>query len=135
MSQGSTATASDATSRFHAIFCDALERYHEKTKKNLVLHPLIADLQNCKRSSDVLAVLDNKYKVQEYIQSRSGDKTCEGWLDATFTVVASFSVALGEGIGMVNLQKSNHKSSALKHLFCRYSHLQKSFLLGLASFS
>ena len=116
MSPISLPTSSGPSSTFHRIFCDALRKYHDKTKNDLVVHPLIADLQNCKLPSDILAVLDKKYKVQEYIRSRSGDKTPEKWLNATFTVIASFSDAIGEGVGLVNLQKLCHKSSVLKPL-------------------
>jgi hypothetical protein len=117
MSRSSFATASGSSSTFHTIFCDALKRYRDKTKNDLVLHPLIANLQNCKLPSDIPAILDKKYNVKEYIQSRSSDTTSEQWLNATFTVVASFSNALGEGVGLVNLHKLCHKSSAFKYLF------------------
>ncbi|KAI0248526.1 hypothetical protein BJV78DRAFT_789652 [Lactifluus subvellereus] len=101
MSRTSLAAASGSSSSFHTIFCDALKKYRDKTKNDLVLHPLIADLQNCNLPSEIPAVLDKKYNVQEYIQSQSGDNTSEQWLNATFTVVASFSAALGEGLGLV----------------------------------
>ena len=117
MSRTSVATASGSSSSFHATLCDALKRYRDKTKNDLVVHPLIANLQKCKLPTDIPVVLDKMYHIKEYIRSRGGDNTLEQWLNTTFTVIASFSDALGEGVGLVNLHKSCHQSSALKYLF------------------
>ena len=97
-------TPSDSSASFHSTFCDALKRYREKTKNDLPLHPLTADLQNCKRPCDILDILEKKYNVQALIQSHSGDRTSEQWLNATFTVLASFSSAISEGVALVCLQ-------------------------------
>jgi hypothetical protein len=94
-------TPSASSSSFHSIFCDALKRYREKTKNDLPVHPLAADLQNCQLPADILHILDKKYNVQAFIQSRSGDRTSEQWLNATFTVLASFSAAIGEAVALV----------------------------------
>jgi hypothetical protein len=101
MSQTLSTTPSGSTSSFHAI---ALRKYREKTKQDLLTHPLTAELQNCNLPSDTLAVLYQNHNVQPFIQSHSGDKTSEQWLNTTFTVLNSFSAAIGEGIGLVNLQ-------------------------------
>jgi hypothetical protein len=90
------------SSSFHPIFSDALRRYREKTRKDLLTHPFTIELQNCKDPSEILAVLYEKHNVQGFIQSQSGDKTYDQWLDATFTVLTSFSSALGEGVGLVS---------------------------------
>ena len=93
-----------SSSSFHTAFCDALKSYRDRTKNDLALHPLTADLQNCKLPADILAILDRKYNVQAFIQSHSGDRTSQQSLNATFTVLASFSAAIGEGVGLVYLQ-------------------------------
>jgi hypothetical protein len=125
------------SSSFNTTFCDALKRYRDKTKNDLALHPLTADLQNCKLPADILTILDRKYNVQAFIQSNSGDRTSQQSLNATFTVLASFSSAIGEGVGLVRLQLQmlvNHPSSGVCLFVCRYSHLQKRSSLVSASF-
>jgi hypothetical protein len=97
-------TPSGFSASFHATFCDALKRYCEMTKNDLAFHTLTADLQHCKLPSDILDILDKKYNVQAFIQSHSGDRTSEQWLNATFTVLASFSASIGEGIALVYLR-------------------------------
>jgi hypothetical protein len=127
------------SSSFHTTFCDALKRYRDKTKNDLALHPLTADLQNCKLPADILAILDRKYNVQAFIQSHSGDRTSEQSLNATFAVLASFSAAIGEGVGLVYLQLQMLACEPPFLNFClfvcRYSHPQKQSSLVSASFS
>ncbi|KAH9974996.1 hypothetical protein BGW80DRAFT_1299473 [Lactifluus volemus] len=93
-------SASSPTS-FQTIFCDALKRYCEKTQNDLLAHLLTADLQNCKNTNDILVVLDEKYKVRGFIHGQS--QTSTRWLNATFTVLSSFSAAICDGVGLVFL--------------------------------
>jgi hypothetical protein len=124
------------SSGFHTIFSDALTRYRNKTKNDLLTHPLNLELQNCKLPSDVLAVLYQKHNVQRFIQSQSADSTSEQWLNATFTVLNSFSAAIAEGVGLVNLLRGlTSESSLLNYLFCRHSHRLRSFLPVSVSYS
>jgi hypothetical protein len=111
----STSLTSSPTSSFHTIFCDALKRYRDKTKNDLFTHPLTADLQSCNRPSEFLAVLHRKYNVEGFIQSRRDNQTSTQWLNATSTVLASFSSAIGEGVGLVSHQKLTFESSFLKY--------------------
>jgi hypothetical protein len=104
MPQISTITSPVSSASFNSIFSDALKRYREKTKNDLPVHPLTADLQNCQLPADILHILDKKYNVQAFIQSRSGDRTSEQWLNATFTVLASFSAVIGDGVALVYFQ-------------------------------
>jgi hypothetical protein len=97
-------TSPGFSASFHSTFCDALKRYREKTKNDLALHPLTADLQNCKLPADILDILEKKYNVQAFIESHSGARTSQQWLNATFTVLASFSAAIGGGVGLVYLE-------------------------------
>jgi hypothetical protein len=107
MSQTSLPPSSSPPPSFHTIFDDALKRYREKTKNNLFSHPLTAALQNCKLPSDFLAILYEKHNVQGFIQSQNGNQTREQWLNATFTVLGSFSATIGGVVGLVNLPKAD----------------------------
>ena len=61
------------SSNFRAIFVAALKEYEKKTKKDLLTHPLIAQLQVCNSLADILAVL--RARVQQFERSASGDDT------------------------------------------------------------
>jgi hypothetical protein len=135
MSQTFRTTTSSSSSSFHTIFCDSLKRYREKTKNDLLTHPFTTDLQNCELPGDILAILYQKYNVQGFIQSHSGDNTSEQWLNATFTVLSSFSAALGEGVGLVIIQRLTGEPPFLNYSFCRHFHPQRSSLRESVPFS
>jgi len=97
MSQApSTPTSS---SNFQSIFNAALKAYEKKTKKDLLAHPLAAQLQACNSPADILAVLQDR--VKEFDQSRSVDERLSRWLNPTIDVLYAFSATLGEGVGLV----------------------------------
>jgi hypothetical protein len=111
MSQAPLTTPSGTSSNFQAIFGTALKRYREKTKNDLITHPLTAQLQICESPSAVLDVLNNQYNVQEFIQSQSDDTRSKQWLNATITVLCAFSAALGQGVSLVSLQRTRCQES------------------------
>ncbi|KAH9028419.1 hypothetical protein EDB84DRAFT_1439625 [Lactarius hengduanensis] len=88
-----------SSSNLQAIFCASLETYKKKTKKNLLAHPLMVQLQTCNSPTDVLAVL--RTQVQQFEQSTSGDDRLTRWLNPTVNVLYTFSAVLGEGVGLV----------------------------------
>ncbi|KAF8267696.1 hypothetical protein EI94DRAFT_1279881 [Lactarius quietus] len=92
-------SSSASISNFQAIFNAALKAYETKTKKDLLVHPLAAQLQACNSPSDILAVLQDK--VKEFDQSRSADERLSQWLNPTINVLYSFSATIGAGIGLV----------------------------------
>ncbi|KAI0249901.1 hypothetical protein BJV78DRAFT_634272 [Lactifluus subvellereus] len=94
-------SASASSSNFQAIFDDALNKYKEKTKNDLLQHQLTAQLQNCKSPSAILDVLNRQYNIQQFIRSQSDGGNSKQWLNATVTVLCGFSAALGEGVGLV----------------------------------
>ena len=94
-------TASASSSNFRSIFDAALSRYEKKTKNDLLTHRLTAQLGTCNSPSAILAVLEEQYQVQQFIQSRSGDG---GWLNVTAKVLCAFSTAIGEGASSVTSQ-------------------------------
>jgi hypothetical protein len=101
MSHTSLTIASGSSSNFQAIFDDALNKYKEKTKNDLLQHQLTAQLQSCKSPTAILDVLNRQYNIQQFIRSQSDGGNSKQWLNATVTVLCGFSTALGEGVGMV----------------------------------
>ncbi|KAF8258024.1 hypothetical protein EI94DRAFT_1207398 [Lactarius quietus] len=92
-------SSSASISNFQAIFNAALKAYEKKTKKDLLAHPLAAQLQACNSPSDILAVLQDK--VNEFDQSRSADERLSKWLNPTINVLYSFSATIGAGVALV----------------------------------
>ncbi|KAN0128635.1 hypothetical protein V8E53_013554 [Lactarius tabidus] len=92
-------SASTPSPNFQSIFYAALKAYEKKTKKDLLAHPLAAQLQTCSSPSDILAVLQEK--VNELDQSRSADERLSHWLNPTVNVLYSFSATIGAGVGLV----------------------------------
>ncbi|KAH9165583.1 hypothetical protein EDB89DRAFT_1911292 [Lactarius sanguifluus] len=85
--------------QYLSIFNFALKAYEKKTKKDLLAHPLAAQLQFCSPPADILVVLQDK--VKELNQSRSADERLSRWLNPTIDVLYAFSATLGEGVGLV----------------------------------
>ncbi|KAH9016649.1 hypothetical protein EDB83DRAFT_225666 [Lactarius deliciosus] len=88
-----------SSSNFRAIFYASIKEYEKKTKNDLLVHPLMAQLQTCNSPTDILAVLHTQ--VQQFEQSTSGDDKLTRWLNPTVNVLYAFSAALGEGVGLV----------------------------------
>ncbi|KAH9016028.1 hypothetical protein EDB85DRAFT_773062 [Lactarius pseudohatsudake] len=88
-----------SSSNLQAIFNASIQEYQKKTKKDLLLHPLMGQLQTCNSPADILAVL--RTQVQQFEQSQSGDDNLTKWLIPTVNVLYAFSGALGEGVGLV----------------------------------
>ncbi|KAI0000825.1 hypothetical protein BJV74DRAFT_766646, partial [Russula compacta] len=87
-----------SSSNFQLILDNALKVYEKQTKKNLLAHPLAAQLQACNSPTAILAVLQQQ--VQDFNQSRSTDDRLTRWLDPTINVLNAFSEALGAGVGL-----------------------------------
>ena len=89
-----------STSNLQAVLYASLKAYEDKTKKDLLAHPLTAQLQSCNSPTDILAVLCNQ--VQNFEQSTRGNEKLTKWLNPTVNVLYAFSSALGAGVGLVN---------------------------------
>ena len=98
-SHPTAASSSPSSSNFQLIFNNALKAYQQRTKKNLLSHPLAAQLQTCESPSDILAVLQQQ--VGGLDQSQSGDDRWTKWLDPTINVLLAFSDTVGAGVGLV----------------------------------
>ena len=87
------------SSNFQAIFCASIKEYEKKTKKNILTHPLMAQLQTCNTPTDILSVLHTQ--VQNFEKSMCGEEKLARWLNPTVNVLCAFSSALGTGVGLV----------------------------------
>ncbi|KAH9053583.1 hypothetical protein EDB87DRAFT_1690207 [Lactarius vividus] len=94
-----TLSTAAASSRFQAIFNNALREYEKQTKNDLLAHPLASQLQSCDSTSAILVILQDQ--VREFDQACSGDDRLTKWLNPTVNVLYAFSAALGEGVGLV----------------------------------
>ena len=119
MSQALSTSASTSSSNFQSIFNAALKAYEKKTNKDLLAHPLAAQLQACNTPSDILAVLQDK--VNELDQSMSADEKLSQWLNPTINVLYSFSATIGAGIGLVSEVKVKLSSSPLSPMSQAFS--------------
>ena len=90
-----------SSSNFQLIFNDALKAYEKQTKKDLLAHPLAAELQSCNSPTSILAVLQQQ--VQDFNRSRSSNVRLTKWLDPTVNVLFAFSETVGEGVSLVCL--------------------------------
>jgi hypothetical protein len=100
MSHAHATTSSSST--FQPIFDTALKAYEKRTKKDLLAHPLAAQLQACDSPSSILAVLQQQ--VQELDRSESRDGRLTKWLDPTVNVLYALSATFGEGVGLVRFR-------------------------------
>ncbi|KAH8984849.1 hypothetical protein EDB92DRAFT_2116965 [Lactarius akahatsu] len=94
-----TPITSTASSRFQAIFQNALKAYQKQTRKDLLAHPLASQFQSCDSASAILTVLQDQ--VREFDQAHSGDERLTKWLIPTVNVLYVFSAAVSEGVGLV----------------------------------
>ena len=125
-------TPSSSTSNFRSIFNASLQAYDNKTKNNLLDHPLATQLQSCDSPIAVLSVLQDL--IQQFDQRRASDERLKTWLNPTVNVLYSFSATLSEGVGLVSITALSLYGPHPDHHFIRYSHPPKPYLLVLVSF-
>ena len=101
MSTISTPTPSTSSRNFDSIFTSAYRAYKKKTGKDITSHPLASELETCHSPDAILTVL--RAKIPSLDQSQNSDERFDNWLIPTINVLYSFSSALGEGIGLVNI--------------------------------
>jgi hypothetical protein len=114
-----TRPTSTSSPSFQVIFNNALKVYERRTKKDLLAHPLAAQLQTCDTYGSILIVLQQQ--VQELNRSQGSDERLTKWLDPTVKVLCTFSETLGEGVSLVCPAISKCPRSAFSYLFYRYS--------------
>ncbi|KAH9056452.1 hypothetical protein EDB87DRAFT_1230958 [Lactarius vividus] len=92
-------STSTPSTNFETFFTAALEVYKKQTKRDIASHPLAAQLQSCDSPSAILAVL--RTQVQTFDRSQTADERWTKWLEPTVNVLYAFSVALGNGVGLI----------------------------------
>ena len=84
-----------------AIFNAASKSYEKRTKRDLISHPLTAQLQACDSPSAILAIL--RSQAAQFGSSPGGDRELTMWLVQVVNVLYDFSAVLGEGGTPVNV--------------------------------
>ena len=97
MSHSQSAAAS--SSNFQLIINNALKVYERRTKKDLLAHPLAAQLQTCRTPAAILAIIQEQ--VQGLDRSQRADERWSKWLDPTANVLFAFSTTIGAGVNLV----------------------------------
>ncbi len=100
--QPMASSSSNQASNFQLIINNALHVYKKSTKKDLLAHPLVTELESCSSSSAILAVLEQQ--LQGLDPSRRSDDRWTRWLDPTVNVLYVLSETLGEGVSLVRLE-------------------------------
>jgi hypothetical protein len=95
-------SSSNQASNFQVILINAVDKYKKRTKKDLLKHPLVTELQYCNSPSAIIAVLQQQ--LQGLDQSRRNDERWTRWLDPTVNVLYTLSGTLGEGVGLVRFR-------------------------------
>ncbi|KAH9179178.1 hypothetical protein EDB89DRAFT_1901212 [Lactarius sanguifluus] len=93
--QRATATT---ISNFISIFEVAAKKYKKLTKQDLNTHPFSVVLDSCDSPDAVLDVFRKQAEIFDEI--RKGDERLIQWLDPMVHILFTFSVALGEGVGL-----------------------------------
>ena len=97
-----TPTVSNSFSpKLHATFEASLKKYEKKTKKSLLTHPLMVQLQDCNSPANILVVLRSQVAQSE--QTTSVDEKLIKWLDPIVNVLYAASPVISACIGLVNL--------------------------------
>jgi hypothetical protein len=118
-----------SSSNFQLIMNNALDAYETRTKKDLLVHPLASQLEDCDSPAAILTVLEQQ--VQGLDQSRDGDDRWTKWLGPTVNILCTLSDTLGEGVGLVSFRARASPRSTLLHIHGRYSHPRNQYLSEL----
>jgi hypothetical protein len=111
MSQTPLLPAPGSSSNFQSVFDTALNQYQKKTKNDLLAHQLATQLESCTSPSAILAVLDEQYHIQQFIQSQNDNERPKQWLNATANVICAFSATISGTVGLVCRTSSDHPHS------------------------
>ncbi|KAH9069587.1 hypothetical protein EDB83DRAFT_2582810 [Lactarius deliciosus] len=103
MLQAPATTLSESSSNIEGIFDAALKSYKKKTKNDLKNHDLFKQLEACDSPAAILAVFQ---AARFDFSPTARDDRLKKWLVPTINVICAFSGALGEGVGLVNINSS-----------------------------
>ena len=115
-----TLPTASSSSNFQTIFYASMKAYKKKTRKDLLEHPLMAQLQTCNSPTDILAVL--RTQAQQFEQTTSADDQLMKWLTPTVNVLYAFSGVIGAGVGLVSSFQTILLRSFVRYRIPRYSH-------------
>ncbi|KAI9432706.1 hypothetical protein H4582DRAFT_1088189 [Lactarius indigo] len=87
-----------APSNFKSILDAALSEYKKKTGKELLDHPLAAEVQRCDSVDAILAIIQGQAKA--FQQFRDGDQRLMKWISPVVDVLFTFSATLSEGVAL-----------------------------------
>jgi hypothetical protein len=129
-----TASSSTSTSspNFQLVINNALNTYRKRTRKDLLTHPLAAQLQSCESPAAILALLEQQ--AQGLDPSQSTDDRWTKWLDPTINVLYTFSNILGAGVSLVCFRTYAFLRYTFSYLCRRYSPLRAPSLPELGFF-
>jgi hypothetical protein len=83
-----------ALSNFHSKFSEAVRSYNNRTKNDLLFHPLAPVFQSCNDPAVALSVLQR-------VSHRSSDEHLKSLLSPTLIGLYSISLSVEEGVGLV----------------------------------
>ena len=127
MSQSPSATSS----RFQVIFNAALKSYQRQTKKDILAHLLVSQLQLCDSTSAIISVLQDQVREFEFDNACNDDEGMTKWLTPTVNVLCAFSAVVSGGVSLVSLEACDDVN--LSYMICSYFRLRVSSLQELAS--
>ena len=120
------------SAHFQTLFDSALQAYEKHTGMPLPEHPLAAQLQDCHSVEAITTLL--QHQAKDFSDFRGKNKTMK-LIESTVSILSTLSAntAIGGCIGLV-------RQSALMGVprlttFCRHSHPQVQYKLGLLSYS
>ena len=96
MTQNSQTSPPTDSDNFKVVFQAALEVYNKKTKQSLQGHPLLIKLESCDSPASILDLLEGRLNP-------NANEGLRKWLNPTIHVLHAFSGAIGEGVGLVNI--------------------------------
>jgi hypothetical protein len=94
-----TTTKAHTSSRCQALFQAALKSYQKQTKADLLVHPLLSQLQSCDDTAAIVAILQDQ--LRDLDKSRSSDERLTKWLNPTVNVLSAFSATVSGGVSLV----------------------------------
>jgi hypothetical protein len=115
-----TQSATAPSSKFQLIINNALDTYRNRTKKDLLTHPLAAQLQACDTPAAIITIL--REQIHGLDQSQISAERWSKWLDPTVNVLFAFSAMVGAGAGPVRLRNCTHPISASSYSLWQISY-------------
>jgi hypothetical protein len=100
-----SSTSENSSSKFNALFDEALAKYKLQTGKDLRDHPLASDIDNCDTAESLLVIFQKQAK--EFKEFRDGDPKLMKWLQPVVSGLYSLSssTAVTIVVGLVSPNK------------------------------